>query len=127
MLKEIEELGYGFSDLLFYKNGEISPEVYAVVLYHVLKKSDQGLAQTYYQAVMNGDEATKSQYQDQYWQYTKEELQKHVNGLLMDLDQWSATANSYDLNTHPRVPLILQHNAYVKETFLAVKAQLDNM
>ncbi len=46
MLGEMEELGYGFSDLLFYKNGEISPEVYDVVLYHVLKKSDDpgGLA-----------------------------------------------------------------------------------
>ena len=33
MLGEMEELGYGFLDLLFYKNGDIfSPEVYDVVL-----------------------------------------------------------------------------------------------
>lgn len=127
MLTEMQELGYGFSDLLFYKSGDISPEVYDLVLYHVLKKSDPSLAQGYYQAVMSGDEATKSEYQNSYWQYTKEELQSHVNGLLMDLDKWSNLASTYDLNTHPRVPMILQHNAFVKETFLQVKANLDNM
>mmetsp|Transcript_16172 Transcript_16172/g.29182 ORF Transcript_16172/g.29182 Transcript_16172/m.29182 type:complete len:418 (+) Transcript_16172:211-1464(+) len=128
MLKEMEELGYSFADLLFSKeNGDISPQVYDVVLYHVLKKSDQNLAQQFYQAVMNGDEATKGQFQEQYWQYTKEELQQHVDGLLGDLDQWSQTASGYDLQTHPRVPLILQHNAFVKDTFLKVKAKLDYM
>jgi len=76
---------------------------------------------------MNGDEATKGQFQEQYWQYTKEELQQHVDGLLGDLDQWSQTASGYDLQTHPRVPLILQHNAFVKDTFLKVKAKLDYM
>ncbi|KAL7547212.1 hypothetical protein ACHAWF_010530 [Thalassiosira exigua] len=127
MLKEMEELGYSFADLLFFKNGDISPQVYDVVLYHVLKSNDASLAQEYYQAVMNGNEATKNQYQEQYWQYTKEELQKHVDGLLIDLDKWSALAQTYDRNTHPRVPIILQHNGFVKETFLKVKANLDNM
>mmetsp|Transcript_8888 Transcript_8888/g.19961 ORF Transcript_8888/g.19961 Transcript_8888/m.19961 type:complete len:435 (+) Transcript_8888:198-1502(+) len=127
MLKEMDELGYQFSNLLFYKNGEISPEVYDVVLYHVLKKNDPNVAQGFCQAVVGGDEATKGQYIEQYWPYLKEELQSHVDGLLGDLDRWSATANSYDLNTHPRVPMILQHNAFVKGTFLAVKANLDNM
>lgn len=127
MLEEIEELGYGFSNLLFYKNGEISPEVYDVVLYHVLKKSDPGLAQGFYQAVMSGDESTKGQYQEQYWPYTKEELQNHVNGLIGDIDVWSRTARSYDLNTHPRAPLILQHNAFVRDTFVQVKLYIDNM
>ena len=124
----MEALGYTFANLLFYRdNGGISPEVYDVVLYYVLLKNDQGAANEFYQAVMNGDEQTKGQYHDQYWEYTKEELQKHVDGTLKDLDRWSAKANSYDLNTHPRVPLILQHNAFVKETFLRVKQNLDMM
>lgn len=126
-LDEINELGYSFADLLFYKNGDISPEVYDVILYSVLKQNDPSLAQSYYQAVTSGDVTTKNQYQEQYWSYTKEKLQNHVDGLLGDLDQWARTASSYDLNTHPRAPLILEHNHYVKETFLAVKSQLDNM
>jgi hypothetical protein len=128
MKDEMEELGYSFSDLLFYKDtGDMTPQVYDVALYYVLKKSDPSLANGFYQAMMSGDEATKSQYHEQYWQYTKEELQKHVDGTLMDLDKWSAKANGYDLNTHPRVPLILQHNEFVKETFLNVKNNLDYM
>jgi len=128
MKDEMDALQYTFADLLFYKDtGEISPQVYDVALYYVLKKSDPGLADGFYQAIMNGDEATKSQYHDQYWQYTKEEMQKHVDGTLRDLDKWSAKAQSYDLNTHPRVPLILHHNQFVKETFMNVKNNLDYM
>mmetsp|Transcript_1557 Transcript_1557/g.3972 ORF Transcript_1557/g.3972 Transcript_1557/m.3972 type:complete len:425 (+) Transcript_1557:118-1392(+) len=125
---EMEAFGYTYANLLFYRDsGSISPEVYDVVLYHVLLNSDQDAANGFYQAVMSGDENTKGQYHDQYWAYTKEELQKHVDGTLRDLDRWSAKANSYDLNTHPRVPLILQHNAFVKETFQRVKQNLDMM
>ncbi|KAL7550390.1 hypothetical protein ACHAWF_013631 [Thalassiosira exigua] len=128
MRTEMEALGYTYANLLFYRDtGAISPEVYDVVLYYLLRKSDEGLADGFYQAMMSGDEGTKSQYHDQYWQYTKEEMQKHVDGTLRDLDRWSEKARSYDLNTHPRVPLILQHNDFVKETFMRVKANLDMM
>ena len=128
MLEEMQELGYSFSDLLFYKDGDISPEVYDVVLYHVLKRSDDpGLVQGFYQATMSGDESTKAMYQEQYWPYTREELQNHVNGLIDDIDGWSRTAGSYDVNTHPRAPLILQHNAFVRETFVQVKSYLGSM
>ena len=127
MLEEMEELGYGFKDLLFYKGGGVSPGVYDVVLYHVLRKSDPGLARGFYQAVTSGDEATKARYQEQYWPYTKEELRSHVDGLIGDIDGWSRTARSYDLRTHPRAPLILQHNAFVWDTFVQVRSYLENI
>ena len=128
MRSEIDALGYTYADLLFYReNGAISSEVYDVVLYHILRNNDDGMANGFYGAVMSGDENAKAQYHDQYWQYTKQELQKHVDGTLRDLERWSAKAQSYDLNTHPRVPLILQHNEFVKETFLRVKTNLDMM
>jgi hypothetical protein len=125
---EMEELGYTFSDLVFYKDtGDISPQVYDVVLYSILKKNDIDQANAFYQAVMSGDEDTKAQYHGSYWEYTKEELCKHVDRTLKDLSKWSAKAQSYDLNTHPRVPLILHHNEFVKQTFWNVKAFLDSM
>ena len=125
---EMEELGYTYSDLLFYKDtGEISPEVYDTVLYSILKMNDPDQANAFYQAVMGGDEDTKAQYHGSYWEYTKDELCKHVDGTLKDLSKWSAKAQSYDLNTHPRVPLILHHNEFVKQTFWNVKAYLDSM
>ena len=125
---EMEELGYTYSDLVFYHDsGEISPEVYDVVLYSILKKNDLDQANAFYNAVMNGDEDTKGQYHGSYWEYTKEALCNHVDGTLKDLSKWSAKAQSYDLNTHPRVPLILEHNEFVKRTFWNVKAYLDSM
>ena len=128
MREEMEALGYTYANLLFYRaTGGISPEVYDVVLYYCLRKNDQGLADGFYQAASSGDDGTKAQYHEQYWQYTKEEMEKHVNNMLRDLDKWSEKANSYDVSTHPRVPLILQHNAFVKETFLNVKANLSTM
>jgi hypothetical protein len=129
MTSEMETLGYTFANMLFYQeNGGISPEVYDVVLYHLLLDNDGSAeADEFYRAVMGGDEETKSRFHDQYWPYTKAELLKHVDTMLRDLDRWSAKAASYDLNTHPRVPLILQHNEFVKKTFLRVKANLDMM
>jgi len=128
MMDEMQQLGYSFSNLLFYKEtGDIAPEVYDVVLYSVLLQNDPGTAQAFYQAVTGGDEATKNQFHEQYFSYTKEELQKHVDTTLADLDRLSGLAQSYDVRTHPRVPVILQHNAFVKETFMKVKQTLDNM
>jgi hypothetical protein len=126
--EEMQQLGYDFSNLLFFKGtGEISNEVYDVVLYSILLKNDPGSAQGFYQAVVGGDEDTKNQFHNQYFQYTKEELQKHVDSTLADLDRLSSLGQSYDVRTHPRVPVILQHNAFVRETFLTVKQTLDAM
>jgi len=125
---EMQALGYDFSNLLFYKDsGDISPEVYDVVLYSLLGNADPNLQQSFYQAVVSGDEATKNQYHQQYFQYTLDELKNHVNKTLRELDNLSNKARSYDPRTHPRVPVILKHNDFVKETFLRVKANLDQM
>ena len=124
---EMEELGYDFSNLLFYKEtGDISPEVYDVVLYSILAQ-DPNLKQGFYQACMDGDAGTKQDYLEQYYPNIIEALQEHVDGTLAELDRLSTKATSKDPATHPRVPVILQHNAFVKETFLRVKANLDSM
>ena len=124
---EMEELGYTFGNLLFYKEtGEISPEVWDVMLYSVLAQ-DPNLKQGFYQAVRNGDEQTKQQYMQQYFPMAKQALTDHVNRFLGELDQLARTAQSYDPVTHPRVPVILAHNEFVKQTFLKVQAQLNSM
>jgi hypothetical protein len=128
LMNEMQQLGYSFSNLLFFKEtGEISGEVYDVVLYSILLKNDPGTAQGFFQAVTGGDEATKNQFHEQYFQYTIEELRNHVDSTLADLDRLSNIARSYDVRTHPRVPVILQHNSFVKETFMKVKQNLDTM
>jgi len=123
---EMEQLDYTFSDLLFYKNGDISPAVYDVFLYAALR-NDPESQQGFYQAVMNGDENTKGQFHQHFFPMTLEALKKHVNEFLGELDNLSSTARTYNPSTHPRVPVILAHNTFVKETFLRVKENLDNM
>ena len=128
--KEIDELKYDYSQLLFYKDtGDISMEVYDVVLLGVLKRKgdDQNLIQGFRNAVLNRDDNMKNQYHQQFFPYTKEALQKHVGSYLSKIDKFERQARTYDPRTHPRVPLILKHNAFVKETFMRVKQKLDSM
>jgi len=125
--EDMGDMKFGFKDLLFYKNGEISPEVYDLVLYSILKTDPSFELAPFYDACKNGDEETKNAYHGQYFSYTLDYLKGHVDQTLMDIDRLSNLAASYDPNTHPRAPLILQHNQFVKQTFEAVKYSLDQM
>jgi|Transcript_14311 hypothetical protein len=125
--EDMKDMKFGFKDLLFYKNGEISPEVYDLVLYSILKTDPNFELAPFFDACMRGDEESKNAYHSQYFSYTLDYLRGHVDNTLMDLDRLSAMAQSYDPQTHPRAPLILQHNMFVKQTFEAVKYSLDQM
>lgn len=123
---EMEALGYSKSDLLFSTDtGEISPKVYDVQLYAILLENDPDLAEQFFQAIMNSDEATKNNFHRHYAKYTNEALEEHVDDLLAGIEEWSAKARSYDIRQHPRVPVILKHNDVVKETFWKVKQNLQ--
>lgn len=125
---ELVNLGYDFSKMLFYKDtGDISEEVWDVVLYDKILKQDVGVQQQFYEAHMNGDYETKSAIHQQYMLQTASEIKNHVDTFLEQLDILSAKADGKDLNEHPRLPLILRHNEFVKQTFLKVKANIDPM
>lgn len=124
---EMEQLGMDWSQLLFYKDtGDVSMEVYDLLLYSVLA-FDPSLQQGFFQAYASGDADTKNQYHQQYMPYTLEALRNHVDGMLTEFDQLSAKALTRDPMKYPRVPLILKHNEFNKQTFLKVKANLDAM
>lgn len=127
LTEDMSDMKLGFKDLLFYKNGEISPEVYDLVLYSILKTDPNFELAPFYDAFQAGDEDTKNAYQSEYFSYTLEYLKNHVDTTLADLDRLSNLAASYDPASHPRAPLIMQHNAFVKQTFEAVKYNLDSM
>ena len=64
---ELVNLGYDFSKMLFYKDtGDISEEVWDVVLYDKILKQDVVVQQQFYEAHMNGDYETKSATHQQY-------------------------------------------------------------
>ncbi|CAJ1965816.1 unnamed protein product [Cylindrotheca closterium] len=122
--KELVDMGYAQNRMLFYKNtGEISQEVWDVLLYQILT-SDANVQNQFYQAHINGDYQTKQAIHDHYFPQTSVALNNHVNTFLKDLDNLQKKGVGKDVNEHPRLPLIMQHNEFVKQTFLAVQAQL---
>jgi hypothetical protein len=58
---------------------------------------------------------------------TSRVIQIHVNSFIAELDQLSEKAATKDVYEHPRIPLILEHNEFVKQTFLRVKGNIDSM
>lgn len=124
---ELVAMGYDHSKMLFYKDtGEVSPEVWDVLLYQNLA-NDPAQQQGFYTAHVSGDYDTKQQYHQHYFQQTLATLRNHVDTFLGSLDQLTAKTVGRDVNDHPRLPLIMGHNEFVRGTFLKVKANLDNM
>lgn len=76
---------------------------------------------------MTGNEGLKQQYHEQYFSKTLSALQKHVDYLVTELEELSESSWRKDLTRHPRFPLLIKHNEFVKEIFEAVQQNLDNM
>lgn len=125
---QIKELGYDFKDLLIQtESGEIAPKVWDIFLYEILQNNDPGAAENYLVACKTNDEATKQQYLDNYFSYVLESMKNHVYGIMADVERLTANAQSYDLQTHPRVPVIVAHNQLVSQTFTMTAALLEQM
>jgi len=125
---ELRNLGLDFSRMLFYKEtGEVSTEVWDVLLYDILGKINKNDQQVFYQAHMEGDGELKNQIHQYYFAQTSTALKKHVDDFLKNLEALSNKSVGKDFAEHPRLPLILKHNQFVAQTFLNVKARLDPM
>uniref|UniRef100_A0A7S4JSW4 SET domain-containing protein n=1 Tax=Odontella aurita TaxID=265563 RepID=A0A7S4JSW4_9STRA len=125
--ERLKNLGYDFSRMLFFKEtGEISEEVWDVMLYQVLA-SNLEYQNAFYDAHLNGDADTKRAYHEHYFSQTSMALKEHVDNFLKQLDELSAKSIGKNLEDHPRLPLILRHNEFVKQTFLAVSQRLNAM
>lgn len=129
--EENMNIGMDFSKMLFYHDtGDISPEVLDVVLYAKvlvnLKSSPEndGYREAFYTAHTQGDEATKAQIHEQFRYQTMSEIKKHVDTFLDALYTLEQNSQGRSFDEHPRLPLILRHNEFVKQTFLKVQANL---
>ena len=116
--------------LFLQDTGDISPEVMDVVLYakvlNNLKSSPEndGYKQAFYQAHMQGDEQTKAMIHEQFRYQTLSEIKRHVDTFLEALETLEQKSQGRSFEEHPRLPLILSHNEFVKQTFLKVSANL---
>lgn len=115
-------MGMDFSKMLFYHDtGDISQEVMDVVLYAkvltTLKSSPEtdGYKDAFYNAHMTGDENTKAMIHEQFRYQTIKEIKTHVDTFLESLGQLEGKSYGKSADEHPRLPLILRHNEFVKE------------
>mmetsp|Transcript_8903 Transcript_8903/g.20696 ORF Transcript_8903/g.20696 Transcript_8903/m.20696 type:complete len:505 (-) Transcript_8903:59-1573(-) len=126
--KQIKELGYDYRDLLIEtQTGEVAPKVWDIFLYELLQYNDEEAAEKFYVACRTNDIETKEQYHSSYFQYTLESLKAHVYSMINSVDQLTISAISFDLGTHPRVPVIVAHNTLVKDTFANTALLLEQM
>ncbi len=121
---EMKNLGYAENRMLFYNTGDVSEEVWDILLYMALGKTDPGIQQQFYQAHLNEDYATKQSIHEQYYPLTAKKLAGHIDAFLAELGGLEKKVDyggKVAANDHPRLPLILRHNEFVKKIFLAVR------
>jgi len=123
--KEMEELGYAENRMLFYKDGQISDEVWDILLYQHLSSTKIGDKRALVTAHQTGDFETKQMLHEKHYPDTSRLLMEHIDGFIQQLDKLSTKAEERgrDLNDHPRLPLILRHNQFVREAFMTVRYQ----
>ena len=100
--------------------------LYAKVLTEVKYSPETGdVKQQFYDAMMNGDEATKAAIHEAYRYETISSIKKHVDTFMEQLIGLEAKSEGKSFDEHPRLPVILHHNQFVKETFAKVQQNLD--
>lgn len=125
--QELKDIGYDFEKMVFYvQDGGVAQEVWDVLLYTVLEKNPQD-RQAFYEAHMRGDEETKSQLHQKHILATCEGLQKHVDTMLVVLNDLRQKIDREGMNGHYNLPMIRAHNDFVQDTFQKVKNNLDQL
>ena len=75
---------------------------------------------------MSGDEKLKQTYHEQHLVSTYNTLQAHVDFIVQELDDLSKSRKKEDEN-HPRLPLLMNHNLFVRDIFYLVQMNLDEL
>ena len=126
---EIFEMGYPSKMLFYADTGGVSHETWDVLLYTELGKNGMYEQQrAFYQAFVADDDDTKAAYHSEYFPNTLEALQRHVSYILNELEElgtWQMT--NVDTGQHPRLPLIMRHNQYMKALLERVQQNLNSL
>jgi hypothetical protein len=121
--KDMEDLGYSESRMLFYANGEVSQEVWDILLYQYLSGNAISDRRLLMKAHSESDYDTKQMLHDKYYGETSQMLLNHIEEFLAQLDKLSNKAfeRMREIDDHPRLPLIMKHNDFVRQSFIAVR------
>eukprot|EP00531_Pseudo-nitzschia_arenysensis_P007227 CAMPEP_0116114766 /NCGR_PEP_ID=MMETSP0329-20121206/150_1 /TAXON_ID=697910 /ORGANISM="Pseudo-nitzschia arenysensis, Strain B593" /LENGTH=448 /DNA_ID=CAMNT_0003608157 /DNA_START=38 /DNA_END=1380 /DNA_ORIENTATION=+ len=112
---ELKDMGYAHNRMLFFKDtGDASEEVWDVLLHQILSSTNIAKKRALYKAHMDNDYETKQALHEQFYQDTSMKLLEHIDDFIQQLDELSAKSVGRDVNDHPRLPLILRHNEFVR-------------
>merc|ERR1712151_1450421 len=98
-----------------------------VLLYAKELKNDMETKRAFYDAHVRGDAEPKNAMHNQCMGQTANELKMHVDAFLEQLTVLTGKADDKNWNEHPRLPLILRHNEFVRTTFEKVKLRVNPM
>jgi len=127
--EELRNLGFEYSRMVFsVDSGEVAPEVWDVMLYLNLGKSDRNMQRQFYQAHMNGDGQTKAAIHQQYSSQTVFSLLAHVSEVLDEIDDCQDRMDQGGMGLqHENLPIIRRHNEFVRQVFAKVQRNLQQM
>mmetsp|Transcript_8549 Transcript_8549/g.11784 ORF Transcript_8549/g.11784 Transcript_8549/m.11784 type:complete len:449 (-) Transcript_8549:271-1617(-) len=120
--RDMLDLGYAQNRMLFFKeSGDASQEVWDILLYQLLSSKNMNDRRILLKAHQMRDVQTKLNLHEKYYSDTSAMLKEHIDTFLGRLERLTQKAEGMDPSEHPRLPLILSHNEFVKQTFLSVR------
>ena len=128
--RKLIDCGYNPSKMVFdTETGAVAPAVWDVMLYSRLerKSSETNMAQAFHQVCKVGDEEGKGRIHSLYFRETCQALLRHVEHILIEVNDLKVQMNRYDSSSHPRLPLLQRHHELVLTTFQKVRVNLENM
>ena len=126
---ELMNLGFEYDRMVFSVDaGEVAPEVWDVMLYLNLGKSDINMQRQFYQAHMTGDGQTKAAMHQQYAGQTVYSLLQHVSEVLDEIAECQDTMDQGGMGLkHENLTTIRRHNEFVRQVFAKVQKNLQQM
>lgn len=125
---ELKNMGFVYDRMVFYhETGDIAPEVWDVMLYIILGDNDRNLQQQFYEAHMRGDAQTKANFHNQYRGITADALLNHVDDMFRELGKCADKIRANPDPNNKNLPMIMYHNDFVRETFIKVRQNLENI
>ena len=124
--QDLVEMGFDYTTMVFYpESGGISEQVWDVMLYTLLAQQDRNAQQQFYQAHKAGDANTKQQFHQYYLTQTASALVNHIDEILAEISYCDGKLNSGQY--FDNMQMIAGHNEFVRQTFLKVRANLQQM
>jgi SET domain len=126
---ELKNLGFEFDRMVFSVDaGDVAQEVWDVMLYLNLGRSDASTQRQFYQAHMTGDAQTKAAIHQQYASQTVYSLLEHVSQVLDEIAECQDTMDQGGMGlAHENLTTIRRHNEFVLQVFSKVQKNLQQM